>query len=239
LAWHKILNIEEKVVINQDLDDQLDKIETTSSGIFNFKYIYINHALTNCYDKGLNSTQLSSASLQNFANKFIDVVGTSLQDTVLETMKNSIAELSHLHFPKVKPDVVENNIETSQIIIPPIRLQQLRLFLKDPTAQFTCQEQAVVFELMMRRTQSLLAILSTGTGKTFTILLQAALQKNLITIVVLPLSTLHDDLKRRAAILNVSYSKWHPNNKFNPNVCVISVSIEHLGFQDFIRYIFL
>ena len=39
LAWHKILNIEEKVVINQDLDAELDEIETSTSGILIFNCI--------------------------------------------------------------------------------------------------------------------------------------------------------------------------------------------------------
>lgn len=149
----------------------------------------------------------------------------------------AIAEMSHTYFPKV-PLVIENNkLDISQIIVPPVRLQQLRSFLKNPTAQFTCPEQAVVLELMLRRNQSLLAILGTGTGKTFIVLMQAAMQAELLTIVILPLSTLHDDLKRRAGDLRVPYSRWGPNGKFNMNVKVISVSIEHLGFPDFIKYV--
>jgi len=65
--------------------------------------------------------------------------------------------------------------------------------------------------------------------------MQASLQKDLVTIVVLPLSALHDDFKWRAAKLQVSYSQWSPKGKFNINVSVISVSIEHLGFPEFIR----
>ncbi|KAF8810835.1 P-loop containing nucleoside triphosphate hydrolase protein, partial [Phlegmacium glaucopus] len=110
-------------------------------------------------------------------------------------------------------------------------------FTKNPSAQFSCPEQVALLELMILRSQSVLAVLGTGTGKTFIVLMQAALQQHLVTIVVLPLSSLHDDLKRRATELQVSYSRWSPKGKFNMNVNVISVSIEHLGFPEFVKFI--
>lgn len=146
-----------------------------------------------------------------------------------------MAEMSHRYFPKVVANVVDDTLDISQIIVPPVRLAQLRSFLQNPSAQFTCSEQAVLLELMISRTCSTLAVLGTGTGKTLTILFQASLQKDLITIVVLPLSSLHDDLKRRAQEKNISFSRWSPNGKFNVDVNIISVSIEHLGFPDFIK----
>ena len=154
---------------------------------------------------------------------------------VHETVMNSMAELSRVYFPKIVPNLASDSFDTSEIVVPPSRLQELRAFLNDPNAKFSCPEQAVLLEMMMRRTHSVLAILSTGSGKTLVILMQASLQKHLVTIVVLPLSSLHDDLKRRALQLRVSYSRWQPNGKFNPDVNLISVSIEHLGFHDFIR----
>jgi superfamily II DNA helicase RecQ len=169
------------------------------------------------------------------SNKIIDVVGSRLEDLVQETVMKAIAEMSYMYFPKVTPVINTNQLDISNIVVPPLRLQQLRNFLKNNTAQFTCPEQAALLELMIQRTHSILAILGTGTGKTFIILLQAALQKRLVTIVILPLSTLHDDLKRRSGQLGVLYSRWTPNGKFNENVQVISVSIEHLGFPDFVK----
>lgn len=173
----------------------------------------------------------------NVSNKIIDIVGTRLEDMVQETVMKAIAEMSHIYFPKVQPNIENDQLDLTQIVISPVRLQQLRTFLNNPTAQFTCPEQAILLELMLLRTQSILAILGTGLGKTFIVLLQAMIQKELITIVVLPLSTLHDDLKRRAAKLRVPYSRWVPRGKFNVNVQVISVSIEHLGFKDFLQYV--
>jgi hypothetical protein len=156
---------------------------------------------------------------------------------VQETVMKAMAEMSHTYFPKVQPNILDNTLDLSEIIIPPCRLSQLRLFLRDRGASFKCPEQAALLELMIRREQSVLAVLGTGTGKTMIVLLQAKLQQELTTIIVLPLSSLHDDLKRRCHDLGVSYSRWQPLGKFNPNVNLISVSIEHLEFQDFQTFV--
>jgi hypothetical protein len=180
---------------------------------------------------------LSSASVTSITNKIIDVVGARLEDLVQETIMKATAEMAYKYFPKVSPSHNKDTLDISNILIPTSRLQQLRSFLVKPMAQFSCPEQAALVELMIQRNLSVLAVLGTGTGKTLAILFQASLQKNLVTIVVLPLSSLHDDLKRRAALMKVPYSRWAPFGKFNPSVQVISVSIEHLGFDEFLRYV--
>ena len=92
-------------------------------------------------------------------------------------------------------------LDPSDVAIPPTQLQELRDFLKKPDANFSCPEQAILLELMLQRTQSVLAILGTGSGKTLVILMQVKLQQHLVTIVVLLLLMLHDDLRRRANYL--------------------------------------
>ena len=181
---------------------------------------------------------LLSTAISTITNTITDVVGSRLETLVHETVMKAMAEMSHMYFPKVLPNLVNDQLDISDITIPPCRLQQLRTFLKKPDAHFSCPEQAVLLELMMRRTQSVLANLGTGSGKTLTVLMQAKLHKNLVTILVLPLSSLHHDLKRRAESLGVLYSRWAPNGKFNGDVQVVSVSIEHLGFQSFVEYVF-
>lgn len=162
------------------------------------------------------------------------MVGSRLEAMVQETVMNALAEMSHTYFPKVVPSLENDALDLSKITVPPYRRQQLRDFLNNPSAEFSCQEQAVLLELMMRREQSVLAVLGTGSGKTMIVLMQAKLQERLVTIVILPLSSLHGDLKRRASALGVSYSEWRPRGKFNRDVNVISVSIEHLGFDEFV-----
>jgi len=146
----------------------------------------------------------------------------------------AMAEMSHTYFPKVQPNISNDTLDISEITIHPSCLTQLREFLKNPSANFKCPEQAVLLELMICREHSVLAVLGTGTWKTMIVLMQAMLQPGLVTILILPLSSLHDDIKRRAQALGVLYSRWDPKGKYNPNVSVVSVSIEHLGFDGFI-----
>jgi superfamily II DNA helicase RecQ len=182
---------------------------------------------------------MTSPSVTQISNQIINVVAERLESMVQETVMKAMAEVTHAYFPKIVPNLTNDTVDISKIVIPPTRLYQLRTFIKNSSAQFTCPEQAALLELMLLREDSVLAVLGTGSGKTLVILLQASLHTGgLVTIVILPLSSLHDDLKRRASSLGVSYSQWAPNGKFNPNVCVISVSIEHLGFPEFIRYVY-
>ena len=184
------------------------------------------------------STTLSSTTISTISDNITNVVGARLEDQVHETVMKALAEMAHTYFPKVAANHSNDMLDLSELIIPPCRLQQLRHFLRNPTAQFSCHEQAVLLELMLRRTQNVLAVLGTGLGKTLAVLMQATLQNDLVTIVVLPMSSLHDDFKRRALELGVSYSRWNTNGKFNPDVNVISVSIEHLGFSAFANYVY-
>ena len=236
LAWHELLHIAPKRSLKREIDNQLETIEAISSRMF-FLFLFRNKI--DPYDPATAmKSDFSPANINTISNQIIDLVGGRLEDMVQETVMKAMAEMSHTYFPKVIPNLSNDTLDISKINIPPVRLHQLRTFLKKPTAQFTCPEQAVLLELMLLRKESVLAVLGTATGKTFVLLLQAALQRDLVTVVVLPLSSLHDDLKRRAASLNVSYGQWLPNDKFNSNVCVISVSIEHLGFPEFSKYVY-
>jgi superfamily II DNA helicase RecQ len=181
---------------------------------------------------------LSSTTISTISDNITNVVGARLEDQVQETVMKAMAEMAHTYFPKIVANHSNDMVDFSEIVIPPCRLQQLRDFLRNPAAQFSCYEQAVLLELMLRRTQNVLGVLGTGLGKTLVILMQATLQNNVVTIVVLPMSSLHDDFKRRALELGVSYSRWNSNGKFNPDVNVISVSIEHLGFPGFVKYVY-
>jgi hypothetical protein len=84
----------------------------------------------------------------------------------------------------------------------------------------------------------LLAILPAGAGKTFLVMMQAKMyHSHLMTMMVLPLSGLHQDLERRARQHEVSIARWMPGEKFNSDVMMIFVSVEHAGFEEFLMYV--
>lgn len=154
------------------------------------------------------STQatLLSTAILTIGNQLTDQVVPKLEGVVQETVMKAMAKMLLTYFPKIQPNHVADLLDTSQTVIPLSCLQELQTFLNNPSAQFSCPEQVVLLELMMRHTQSVLTVLGTGTGKTLVVLMQATLQKNLVTVVILPLLSLHDDFKRRADSLGVSSS---------------------------------
>ena len=84
--------------------------------------------------------------------------------------------------------------------------------------------------------KNILGILGTGKGKTLTVMLHSKMYgRGRVTIVVLPLSSLHADLEERARRHGVTISRWLPNQNNNTNVHILYVSIEHLGFDSFVQ----
>ncbi|KAF8963704.1 hypothetical protein BDZ97DRAFT_1919490 [Flammula alnicola] len=166
-------------------------------------------------------------------------IGAALEDRTREAVMNCMAEVVAAYFPKPRPPLDDNILRAiSDVSVHPSRLKDLRVFLKSPTADFSCAEQGVLLELMIQGKQSILGILGTGTGKTTVVMMHAKMYgKGRVTVIILPLSGLHADLERRAHAFSVSLSRWVPSGKFNPDVNIVYVSIEHLGFDGFQSYL--
>jgi len=151
-----------------------------------------------------------------------------------------MADVLARYFPKPPRPLDDNHLRPVSDISPhPSRLQSLRDFLRDPNAQFSCPEQAILLELMCQGKESVLGILGTGKGKTMVVLLYAHMYAQRgVTVVVLPLSSLHDDFARRARERGVRAAQWSPTGKHNADVQIVYVSIEHMTFHGFQRYEF-
>lgn len=158
-----------------------------------------------------------------------------LEERIKETILDSMADIMARLLPKAPRPLDENNLRPVSDIEPhPSRLQDLRTFLRCPTANWTCPEQAIFFELMCRGEQSALGILGTGKGKTLLVFLYAWLFGAYgVTVVVLPLSSLRDEYARRAQGFGMTSSIWTTTGNHNLDVQLLTVSIEHVGFKDF------
>lgn len=169
------------------------------------------------------------------------LVGGVLEDRIRDTLLDAMADILAMYFPKPPRPLDDNTLRPVSDISPhPSRLQSLRDFLKNPKAQFSCPEQAILLELMCQGKDNVLGILGTGKGKTMIVLLYAQMYGHLgTTVVVLPLSTLHDDFARRAQRMGVSSSRWSPTGKHNPDVEILYVSVEHVTFDSFQVYVFM
>ena len=174
-------------------------------------------------------------------SSILPTITYALEETVKETILDSVADVMARLLPKVPRPLDENNLRPISDIEPhPSRLRSLRTFLKREDANFTCPEQAMLFELMCRGTESVLGVLGTGKGKTLIIFLYAYMfGSHGVTLVVLPLSSLVTEFMRRAQELGVSASVWTPTRKHNADVQLMCVSIEHSTFPGFKEYVHL
>ncbi|TCD60111.1 hypothetical protein EIP91_010708 [Steccherinum ochraceum] len=85
---------------------------------------------------------------------------------------------------------------------------------------------------------NLLGVLSTSIGKTTLILMLARVYApDKTTIVVLPLSALHEDFKRRANQFGVHPARYSSKEEFNRNANVVTVAVEALEHPQFYRYL--
>lgn len=98
-------------------------------------------------------------------------------------------------------------------------LQELQSFLQDPEAKFSCSEQASAVNAVLNVKKDLLVVLPTGAGKTLVFLLPVFIEKkhvnrNMMTIVIVPLVALTFDLKNRCNMSNITYTTWKGSLSF-------------------------
>lgn len=161
-----------------------------------------------------------------------DVV-PAVVEAVEKILGDSLSNLSFRSFQTMQVNTGGTR-QISNVIVQPRRLVDFRRFMGDPRADFRYPEIAVLIERMQARQSHILAILPTGAGKTFITLFQAhTYDRTKVTIIISPLSSLLSDFSRRASDLHVSHSQWLPDGRFNPDVTVLFVSVEHASFISF------
>lgn len=119
----------------------------------------------------------------------------------------------------------------------PSMLATLRSHLSDPNATFKTPEQAEALEVAINRQEHLLVVIGTGGGKSLLYMLPAAVfDRALVTLVLLPLSSLHMDFARRCREANIPNSRWEPNLVNQPMTSIVYVSPEHAQMKEFVDY---
>lgn len=88
-------------------------------------------------------------------------------------------------------------------------LRHLRRFYQDQTAMFKSIHQARALELILKRDQDLLVVLPTGGGKSLLFMLPAFIETKLMTVVVVPLVALTEDLLNRCVQSGISCEVWN------------------------------
>jgi hypothetical protein len=175
----------------------------------------------------------STSSLIKQMKAFQDEALANIRATTTESM----AEASCIYFPPPPLPSEFNALRPlSDVVVHPSRLEKFRIFLINPTAQWSCPEQAVLLEHLIYGKEYILGILGTSSGKTTLIMFLAQeFAKGKTIVVVLPLAALHSDFHKRARQYNLTVGKWSVSGKFNHGAQIITASIEDLKQHEFIK----
>jgi superfamily II DNA helicase RecQ len=104
-------------------------------------------------------------------------------------------------------------------------LDTLRNVLGKPDAQWTSSKQKEGVLAILELERDVLAIMATGSGKTMLIIIPALMQPDKVGVVVLPLTSLTDDLRRRLNQYGIPYEVYR-NRRLQGNANLILVSAD-------------
>ena len=125
----------------------------------------------------------------------------------------------------------------SRVYPHPSLLASLRQFLSNPHTTWKTAEQAEALEVSINRKEHLLLIGPTAMGKSLIYMLPAALfDSKLVTLVLLPLSSLHLDFEHRCKDQRIKSARWRPNETVPSNASIIYISPEHAQTKEFLNY---
>lgn len=98
---------------------------------------------------------------------------------------------------------------------------------------FRNQSQAIATQLVAQRVQDVLLVLPTGSGKTLCYIAPCFLEKGLITVILVPLIALMENLKSRIRRFGLKIQVFSTDISVATSTDVLLVAIEHVDHQDF------
>lgn len=88
---------------------------------------------------------------------------------------------------------------------------------------------------MMSWTEQVVVILPTGAGKSLLFMLPCTLPDAGVTILIVPLVSLHRDILRRIKEMSIEHLEWHPGE--SREAALVLVSAEAALSKDFVKYV--
>ena len=119
--------------------------------------------------------------------------------------------------------------------VPPVELSSTLSQIYGPSAAFRTDDQLVSIESVLDPSKNVIIVLPTGGGKSLAITLPTFLQRDRVTIVILPYVALRDDLLARCRAVGLQTRIWHSQGM--PNVPLVLVTPESAVSPAFITYI--
>lgn len=110
----------------------------------------------------------------------------------------------------------------------------LKKLYGDKEAGWKSREQEKALTTIMSWTEQVVAILPTGAGKSLLFMLPCTLPDAGITILIVPLVSLHGDMLRRVGEMKIDHLEWQPGE--SREAALILVSAEAVSSKDFMKY---
>ena len=117
-------------------------------------------------------------------------------------------------------------------------IKALRKFRGDERATFKSVEQGRALQLIIDGKTDVLAILPTGGGKSMLFFLPTLMEREMTTVVIVPLIAVMHDLRSRCIEAGISCAVWDPKNPLRVNTNLLFVAVEHAveaRFQDHLQ----
>ena len=185
-------------------------------------------------------TATSTANVSSDTDPVLGKVLQLLDDFSLD-IRSSVSDGIAQGFATQRTSDEQSGVPSHQITYEPhpSLLGELRNLLSDPNATFKTPEQAEGLEVAVTKTEHLLLVGPTAMGKSLVYMLpssSALYDRNLVTIVLLPLSSLHADFRRRCQQLHIPSSRWFPPPFEPQKTSIMYVSPEHAQTRKFLEY---
>lgn len=157
-----------------------------------------------------------------------------MQDRVMQAVDEAIVN-------GVK-SVAQSSAQHQQLITSPLQVQPKTLHalskLYGPNARFKSIEQGQLVEAACRRDQHVLAVLPTGAGKSLAFMVPPILERSqhMFTVVLAPMNSLLQDLKRRLESSGIESAIWM-SGETPPRVHVLLANyaaVENPGFMQYL-----
>lgn len=196
-----------------------------------------------------SSVQLSPSDLTHISAQLAPRLGPQLAPLLIATLEKAMVDchatlIGQLNSIRSDREIQQPTPRTALLRADGLRFQELRSLMSSSFARFKSHEQAAAAEYSARREGDLLVVLPTGGGKGLIFELPSFNRKELaarmVTIVVVPLLALLDDIKRRLRSHKIVHSQWTPDAHWGtaapPSLVLVSADIAAFdGFMNFAR----
>ena len=160
--------------------------------------------------KAVDEDSIVAKLMEKMVPALKDIVQTAVEDAVKKALKAKTQE------EEEEEKMNEDLYWTPPALHSPVpkslgqqALERIGGLLKLTMPKWTCDEQRVAMEAVLECQRDVMAIMRTGSGKSMLMIIPSLLEKNKVTVGVLPLKSLLSDYRRKLDEQGVPYEVFH------------------------------